>query len=97
MIAAILTVFTAIEVAIVYVEAIPSLVMVLALLGLMLVKFGLVIGYYMHLIPDNRYFTYIFLGGLIVAGAVVAALTVLFGVYGEIPGINHEMPTAGSE
>lgn len=92
MIAAILTVFTAFEVAIVYIEALPSVVLVLGLLGLMIVKFGLVIGYYMHLLPDNRLFTYIFLGGLLIAATIIGVLTVLFGLYGDIAGINRSIP-----
>ncbi|MFQ6027203.1 MAG: cytochrome C oxidase subunit IV family protein [Dehalococcoidia bacterium] len=45
---------------------------------LSIIKFGTVIGFYMHLKFDNKLFTWIFLGGLALGTAVVFALVGLF-------------------
>lgn len=75
-IAAILTVITAIEVATYYVNIGSMLVWVLLILSAL--KFGIVIGYYMHLKFDNRLFSYMFLFGVITALCIVVAFLALF-------------------
>ncbi|WP_423916100.1 cytochrome C oxidase subunit IV family protein [Candidatus Poriferisodalis sp.] len=45
-----------------------------ALLILMVVKFLIVVAYFMHLRFDNKLFTWLFVGGLVLAVAVYAAL-----------------------
>ena len=45
-----------------------------SLLILMVVKFWIVVAYFMHLRFDNKLFTWIFVGGLVLAVAVYAAL-----------------------
>ncbi|MFN0071209.1 MAG: cytochrome C oxidase subunit IV family protein [Chloroflexota bacterium] len=76
-IALILTVITAIEVAVYYVDALrPALVPVL--LSLSVVKFVLVVGYFMHLKYDPKLLTGLFVFGLAIAAAVFIGLGGLF-------------------
>ena len=82
-IAVILSVITALEVAVYY---IPSLrqPLVPILLVLSATKFGLVVLWFMHLKFDSRLFSAIFLGGLLLAGVVLIALLLLF----VVPALN---------
>ncbi len=80
-IAVILTVITALEVGTYYIESIPHTALVWILIVMMVVKFVLVVGFYMHLKFDNPYFTYIFAGGLAIATGIVLALCALFDVF----------------
>ncbi|CAN5327691.1 MAG: cytochrome C oxidase subunit IV family protein [Chloroflexia bacterium] len=75
----ILAVITAIEVAIVYVEALESVLLPL-LLTLSVGKFVLVVMYFMHLKFDHKFFTWLFLSGLLLAVGVVLALMAMFGL-----------------
>jgi len=76
-IALILTVITAVEVAVYYVEAVrPAIVPVL--LTLSIVKFVLVVGYFMHLKFDPRLLTGLFVFGLAIALIVFLGLGALF-------------------
>ncbi len=77
LIAAILAIITAIEVATYYIEAIESL-LVYILLVLSVIKFVIVVGYYMHLKFDNKLFTLLFASGMVVGGSVVISLIALF-------------------
>ena len=80
-IAVILTVLTALEVVIYYIQAIrPILVPLLAILGVS--KFVLVVAYYMHLKFDPKLFTWLFLGGLVTATAALTGLWALFNGWG---------------
>ncbi|RIK46568.1 MAG: cytochrome C oxidase subunit IV [Chloroflexi bacterium] len=76
-IAVILTVITAIEVALFYISAVEDFLAPM-LLVLSLLKFVLVVGYYMHLKMDNRLFRYVFAAGFIIALSIVATLMALF-------------------
>ena len=77
-IAAVLSVITAVEVAVYYIDALrPPLVPILLVLSAF--KFALVVMWFMHLKFDNRLFSYFFTGGLALAGAVLLALLFLFG------------------
>ena len=80
-IAAILVMITLIEVGVFYVPAFQSVV-VPVLLVLSAVKFALVVMFYMHLKFDNRFFTFLFGGPLILALAV--AISLLFIFYGAV-------------
>lgn len=80
-IAAILTVITAIEVGLYFIESLSHLTLVILLMVLMVVKFAMVVGWYMHLKYDHMYFSLIFVGGLLVAVSIVLALAALFGVF----------------
>ena len=79
LIAVILTIITAVEVAIYYVPAIrhnlPALALLLVVLAV--AKFVLVVGYYMHLKFDNKLFSWLFVGGLTAAVATLIGLWAL--------------------
>ncbi len=74
----ILFIITAVEVGIVYVEALESVLLPI-LLALGVAKFILVVGYYMHLKQDHKFFTLLFVAGLLTAIAVIVALMAMFG------------------
>lgn len=76
-IAVILAILTAIEVAIVYVEPLaPVLLPLLLILGI--AKFALVVMFFMHLKFDNRLFSLLFTGPLLLMAAILLALIALF-------------------
>ena len=75
----VLTIITAVEVAIFYIEALAG-VLVPALLILSLAKFIMVVMYYMHLKFDSRVFSWVFLAPLSLAVLVVISLILLFKV-----------------
>ena len=79
-VAVILTVLTVLEIGVFYV---PEFHPVLApvLLSLSAVKFAIVVMFYMHLKMDSRFFTFLFGGPLLLAGAVMLGLLFLFGVF----------------
>ena len=83
-IAAALVTITAVEVGIFYVESLESII-IPAFLVLSAVKFALVIMFYMHLRFDSRLFSGFFMGGLLLAVAVIVALMALFDVLLERP------------
>jgi cytochrome c oxidase subunit 4 len=78
-IALILTIITALEVAVFYIPALSS-VLVPILVTLSSGKFILVVMFYMHLKQDSRVFTGVFVAPLLLAMFVVVALIVLFKV-----------------
>ncbi len=80
-IAAILVMITVIEVGVFYVPAFQG-ALVPTLLVLSAVKFALVVMFYMHLKFDNRFFSFLFGGPLLLALAVVVSLLFIF--YGSI-------------
>jgi len=75
-VATILTILTAFEVGVLYVEPLRPL-FVPVLLCLSIVKFGIVAGYYMHLRFDSRIFTGFFALGIVVAIAIILAFMAL--------------------
>lgn len=79
-VAAVLTVLTAIEVTVFYVPAMqPVLLPVLLLLSA--AKFALVAMFYMHLKFDRAAYSAIFIAQLFIAAVVIMALMVLFAVF----------------
>jgi len=72
----ILAVITAVEVAVYYLDIGPLLSPILLILSA--VKFSMVVMYFMHLKFDSRLFSSFFVGGMILAGAVMIALLALF-------------------
>ena len=78
-IAVILTVLTVVEVGVFYVPAFHP-VLAPVLLSLSAVKFAIVVMFYMHLKMDSKFFTFLFGGPLLLAGAVMLGLMFLFGV-----------------
>lgn len=74
----ILAVITAIEVAIVYVDLIQGL-FIGVLLALSALKFVLVVLWFMHLRFDNRLFSTLFTGGLLLAAALFSVVLATLG------------------
>jgi len=77
-IAVVLTVITAIEVAVFYIPSMRPM-MVPVLLTLSALKFALVAMFYMHLKFDHRIFSWLFVTPMIIATFVILALLRLFG------------------
>lgn len=73
-VAVILAVFTAIEVALSY-AGLPDGLTIVLMIGVAIIKFAMVVMWFMHLRFDNRIFTIMFVGGLVLA--VVAFIAVL--------------------
>lgn len=79
MVALVLSIITALEVAVFYIPALsPVLVPILLLLSAG--KFILVVAFYMHLKFDSRLFSGVFVAPLVLAMLVVIALVILFKV-----------------
>lgn len=78
-VAGVLTVLTALEVAIFYIPALSGVIVPL-LLTLTTGKFALVVMFYMHLKMDSRIFTGVFLAPMLLAMFLVVALIILFNV-----------------
>lgn len=75
----ILFIITAVEVGIVYVEALePVLLALLLILGV--AKFVLVVAYFMHLKQDHKFFAWMFTIGFLGSLAVILGLLAMFGV-----------------
>jgi len=82
-VAVILSIITAAEVAVFYIiphEARAVLMIVLGVLAIS--KFVLVVAYYMHLRFDARLLTWLFVGGLVTALAMITGLWALFNGWG---------------
>jgi cytochrome c oxidase subunit IV len=77
-IAVILTVITAIEVAVFYIPGLKP-ILVPALLSMSALKFAMVAMWYMHLKFDSKVFSYLFVVPMIVMALIVLALLKLFG------------------
>ena len=71
-VAVLLAVLTAAEVMLYFVDTGP--IEVPGLLILMVVKFWIVVAYFMHLRFDSKLFTWMFVGGMVLALAVYAAM-----------------------
>lgn len=78
--AIILIIITAVEVGIVYLPVLEP-IMIPLLIGLSIVKFAIVVLFYMHLKFDHRLFSWMFLGGLTVALFAFITVLVLFQVF----------------
>lgn len=76
-----LLLLTVMEVAVFYIPALAR-VLVPVLILLATAKFALVAMFYMHLRFDHRWFSYMFVGPLMIAVIVVVALLWLFGHIG---------------
>ncbi|MFQ5874031.1 MAG: cytochrome C oxidase subunit IV family protein, partial [Dehalococcoidia bacterium] len=78
--ATILAVITAVEVAVFYIDARePAFIPIFLVLSA--TKFAIVVLFYMHLKFDNRLFSRFFVGGLLLAAAVLVSLLALFRVF----------------
>src|SRR4051812_41564528 len=76
-----LAALTAIEVGLYYAGDIDFLIYTAALGTLMILKFGLVTFFFMHLRFDNRLFRRIFFTGVVLAVAVYVAVLMMFHVF----------------
>lgn len=79
-VAAVLAVLTALEVMVFYVPALET-VLVPILVTLMVVKFALVVMFFMHLKIDSKIFSAVFLGSLLIASSVVLAMLLIYGAF----------------
>ena len=77
-IAVLLGVLTGIEVGLYYTEPTLGKLVTPALLLLAAIKFGLVVGYYMHLKYEKRLLTGFFGAGFLLAGMIYAVVLVTF-------------------
>jgi len=79
-VAAVLAVITAIEIAVFYVTWLARF-LVPTLVVLSVAKFALVVMFFMHLRFDSRIFTGLFVGPLVIAVGIVLAVMALFGAF----------------
>ena len=77
MVAAVLAIITAIELAALYVPGLPNPVLVIGLLLMSAVKFILVVGVFMHLRYDKPILTTLLAGPLLIAIAIIVAMMTL--------------------
>jgi cytochrome c oxidase subunit IV len=80
-VAVVLAVLTGMEVALFYLDFLPSPVVVASLLILMTLKFALVVLWFMHLRFDSGIYKRLFVAGLILALTVFIVVLVTFGVF----------------
>ena len=80
-IAAFLTLLTVMEVAAFYIPALAG-VLIPLLISLAVAKFALVAMFYMHLRFDHAWFSYLFVGPLVIALGLAIAILWLFHVFG---------------
>ena len=75
----ILAVITLVEFLIFYVESLGVLLIPIMLI-LSLMKFVIVVAFFMHLRFDNKLFTYLFFAGFILAAVIAVALLILLAI-----------------
>jgi cytochrome c oxidase subunit 4 len=80
-VAVVLAVVTGMEVALFYLDFLPSGIVVAALLVLMAIKFALVVLWFMHLRFDSAIYKRLFVAGLALALSVFIVVLVTFGVF----------------
>ncbi len=81
MVAVVLAVLTAIEVALFYMDFIPEGVVVGSLVILMILKFAIVALWFMHLRFDSKIYRRLFITGIILALTVFLIVLLTFGVF----------------
>jgi len=84
-VALVLGIITAVEVATLYVPGIPKHLLVASLLAMSVVKFVLVVGFFMHLKYDGSIMRAMFIGPLVLAILIILAIMALFGAYLLLP------------
>ncbi len=77
----VLTILTAVEIGVYYVPSLTG-VLIPLLFVLAAVKFFFVVGWYMHLRFDSKILTWVFLGGLFTAMAMLSGVFALFNGWG---------------
>ena len=83
LVAAVLAVITAIEISVFYIT-IMARFLAPTLIILSAAKFALVVMFFMHLRYDNRIFSGLFVGPLLIVIPIVLALMALFGVFAVV-------------
>ena len=84
-VALVLGIITAVEVATLYVPGIPQHLLVASLLGMSVIKFVLVVGFFMHLKYDSGIMRAMFIGPLVLSILIILAIMALFGAYLLLP------------
>ena len=84
-VAVVLAIITAIEVATLYIPGIPNLLLVTSLLVMSAIKFALVVGFFMHLKYDHNIMRSFFIGPLILSICIILALMALFSAFLLLP------------
>lgn len=84
-VALVLGIITAVEVATLYVPGIPKHLLVASLLSMSVVKFVLVVGFFMHLKYDAGIMRALFIGPLVLSILIILAIMALFGAYLLLP------------
>ena len=80
-VAVVLGILTAIEIGALYVPGLPRHLLVALLLVFSILKFALVVAFFMHLRYDNKLLTALFVGPLLIAMLIILALMALFSAY----------------
>ena len=84
-VALVLAIITAVEVATLYVPGIPNGLLVVSLLVMSVIKFVLVVGFFMHLKYDGAIMRAMFIGPLVLSILIILAIMALFGAYLLLP------------
>ena len=92
-VATLLVILTVVEVAVLYIDALRPAFLPLFLV-LSVAKFCLVVMFYMHLKFDSRLFSWVFVGGLLLAVAVAIVLMSLFQVISTVANPREESEVA---
>ena len=74
-----------VEVATLYVPGIPKGMLVASLLVMSVIKFVLVVGFFMHLKYDGAIMRAVFVGPLVLSILIILAIMALFGAYLLLP------------
>jgi cytochrome c oxidase subunit 4 len=80
-----LALITAVEVASLYIPGIPNPLLVVGLLVMSVIKFFLVVGFFMHLRYDHPILRALFVGPLMIAIAIILAIMALFSAFLLLP------------
>jgi cytochrome c oxidase subunit 4 len=80
-----LAIITAVEVASLYIPGIPNPLLVATLLVMSVIKFFLVVGFFMHLRYDHPILRALFVGPLTIAILIILAIMALFSAFVLLP------------
>ena len=84
-VAVVLAIITASEIAALYVPGLPTGALVTGLIVFSILKFGLVVAFFMHLRYDSKVLAALFVGPLMIACAIILALMALFSAFLLLP------------
>lgn len=84
-VAVVLAILTAIEIGSLYVPGLPNHILVTLLIVFGVMKFALVVAFFMHLRYDSKLLTALFVGPLLIATLIILAIMALFGSYILLP------------